>query len=100
MSAFTLQDYVSVIEHSLGFPRAAAPYRNRYCAETGDPLLNEMVDLGMMARGSVINEGRDSYFCVTEAGRPPARGSLSPRVVHPGQRGPRERDPRDRRRSR
>jgi hypothetical protein len=68
-SKFALGSYLQVIEHSLGLQRSPLAYRHQYCTTQDNPLLNEMVVLGMMQLGPLINEGRDRYFYVTEGGR-------------------------------
>lgn len=66
-------DERSILLHSLGveYPRGKRkpkPYRNYYCAEIHDARLPALVQKGLMQAGRVINDGRDQYFHVTEAG--------------------------------
>lgn len=66
------QDQRDVIMHSLGLPnrdrRKTIPYRNYYCTSVGDPKLEAIVAAGWMRKGCTLNEGRDRYYIVTEAG--------------------------------
>jgi hypothetical protein len=63
-----------IIRHSLGYDypdkirRNRGPYRNYYCAGNGSIALEAMVAQGWMNRGSVINDGKDRYYHVTDAG--------------------------------
>lgn len=62
-----------IIEHSLGVshPRGnlkPKPYRKYYCTFAADPEFEAMVAAGLMCAGGKINEGRDQYYIVTEAG--------------------------------
>lgn len=65
-----------IIEHSLGLPYNKKPYRSHYCTSNGDPVLEEMVTVGLMSRGRVINEGRDRYYYVTEMGATAVKSHL------------------------
>jgi hypothetical protein len=56
------------IEHALGLGSAKKPYRRHYCTYASDPELEAMVEAGWMVRGNKINDGRDQYYFVTEAG--------------------------------
>lgn len=71
---------LNILCHSLGIKDdgSGKDYRNHYCIpidfESKD--LTEIRDLvarGLMAAGSKLNEGRDQYFHVTDAGRKVAR---------------------------
>ena len=61
-----------IILHSLGwdYPDQCknGSFRNGYCTRLADPELEAMVNMGWMAHGPVINDGRDCYYFVTEAG--------------------------------
>lgn len=63
-----------IVEHSLGLDRGRGtkkPYRNYFCAGPGGPDRAACEDLaarGLMSAGHTINDGRDRYFFVTEAG--------------------------------
>lgn len=62
---------VTVLLHALGIsdPAQEKPYRNFYCTYVDDPLLLGMVERGLMSPDTVINNGKDQYFIVTEKGR-------------------------------
>jgi hypothetical protein len=61
-----------IIRHSLfGSSGAKKPFRNYFCASVGgeyDAAITRLVGLGLMSRGRTINQGRDYYAYVTEAG--------------------------------
>lgn len=61
-----------IIEHSLGLTQAGESYRNHFCA--GDdhddmPQIKSLVQLGFMRASHKINQGRDTIYVVTEAGK-------------------------------
>ena len=63
------------LTHMLGADKDIAPrdrgYRNRFCATIGDPAdkdLTEMVGMGLVVRGAVINDGHSVFYHATEAG--------------------------------
>lgn len=61
-----------IIRHSLfGSSDKKKPHRNYYCANIGgdaDTEIAKLVELGLMRRGPTINDGKDYYAYVTEAG--------------------------------
>ncbi len=63
----------SVIEHSLGInSRNKTPYRNHFCAGEGHadlPYIKSLVALGFMRASHTINDGRDTIYVVTDAGK-------------------------------
>ncbi len=61
-----------IIKHSLGITYKPEPYRNYFCADEGHadmPTINSLVQLGFMRMSHKINDGRDSIYVVTDAGR-------------------------------
>lgn len=63
-----------VIRHALGLDNSKNAYRNHFCACIADPnddtgIVRALVDRGLMEPGPVINDGRDQYFRVTDAGK-------------------------------
>lgn len=81
MSVATTREQREILRHALGLdpsgkdPRQGQrkaplePYRNHYCTHDGDPKLEALVTLGLMERGRRLNDGRDRYYHVTEAGK-------------------------------
>lgn len=68
-------EQADIIRHSLGLTSASnvgkkrpKPYRNYYCTRDGNPELEALVTLGVMCRANALNDGRDRYYVVTEAG--------------------------------
>lgn len=61
-----------IMRHSLfGSGNSKKPYRNYYCVSVGSPddlVIGHLVDLGLMKYGHVINDGKERYAIVTEAG--------------------------------
>jgi hypothetical protein len=58
---------VSMMAHAI-----QGGYRNHYCAEVVSPAWSQwcgLVVLGLARYGFRINDGRDQYFHVTDAGR-------------------------------
>lgn len=64
------QKEIDILLHSLGIsqPEQREPYRNFFCTYVGDPLMNLMIHKRLMAPSTVINDGKDQYFTVTEYG--------------------------------
>lgn len=65
---------VEIIRHTLGLNRAPESYRNYFCAETNgghtdQPTIDSLVQLGFMRASHTINQGRDTIYVVTDAGR-------------------------------
>jgi hypothetical protein len=61
-----------VIEHSLGLSRWPRSYRNHFCAGEGHddmPYIKSLIELGFMRASHTINDGRDTIYVVTDAGR-------------------------------
>jgi len=63
-----------IIRHSLGLDRSTESYRNYFCAETAgchadQSTIDSLVQLGFMRAARTINNGRDTIYVVTEAGR-------------------------------
>ena len=60
-----------IILHALGnsHKESKLGWRNYYCTEKGDPELEALVEKGFMKRSSLINEGRDQYYVVTDEGK-------------------------------
>lgn len=76
-----------ILEHAIGHPPKGKqkPYRNYYCAEVGSPdavLIDELVSMGLMTKGPLINDGRDFYAYVTEAGASEVNGTLPKAPAH------------------
>lgn len=64
--------HLNILRHSLGLSRSREAYRNHFCAGDGHadmPLINDLVDAGFMRLSHRINEGRDTIYVVTPAGR-------------------------------
>ena len=74
---------VKIMEHALGRSYLNKPhdYRNYYCTWDGDPELEKLVALGYMKRGQTLNEGRDPYYHVTDAGTTALDARECPRCV-------------------
>lgn len=72
----TPQEHIDIITHSLGLTNSKKPYRNRYCANSNDTRMTEMVQLGLMEPGHTINEGRSQFFHVTDNGAKLVKASL------------------------
>ena len=67
------RDEQRVILHSLGMGTHIRQdrhgYRNGYCAGAiKEPLLETMVEKGLMVRGMAINDGENRYYHVSKAG--------------------------------
>tara|TARA_Y100000310_G_scaffold182271_1_gene182362 strand:- start:3071 stop:4096 length:1026 start_codon:yes stop_codon:yes gene_type:complete len=59
---------LEIMRHTLmGGGRKA--YRNHYCADVGNLVLEAMVLIGWLAHGALINDGRHRIYHVTDAGR-------------------------------
>jgi hypothetical protein len=71
----TTAEQRSILKHALGLEgsfKHRHPYRNYYCAEVGgedDAEITRLVEMGLMRKGPTINDGRDYYAFVTEAGK-------------------------------
>lgn len=75
---------VEILQHALGLNRQSKPYRNYYCVAIGGgdfKLLMEMCRDGLCKAGTVINDGYDQYFNVTEAGIEFAKGVENERTA-------------------
>ena len=57
---------LEVMRHALGADSRLRGYRNYYCTNSDDQLLNSMVSKGYMIAGGKINDGRDQYFKVSD----------------------------------
>lgn len=69
------EEYTEIIRHALGLDlyrsKSLLGFRNYYCTVVGTSefaVLKSMVQAGLMREGVKINDGRDQYFHVTEAG--------------------------------
>jgi hypothetical protein len=62
-----------LMRHALGLDgRHAEPRRNAFCAEVGGSQAREieaLIEMGLMRRGPLINDGQDFYASVTDAGK-------------------------------
>ena len=61
-----------LMKHTLGLDRAAESYRDYFCAgedHADMPIISQLIELGMMWKSHVINDGRDAIYKVTVAGR-------------------------------
>lgn len=65
------QDLKDILLHALGNSHVgiALGWRNNYCTDENDPQCEKLVELGLMARGCLINDGRDRYYYATKAGK-------------------------------
>lgn len=80
----TSKAHREILEHSLGIDpantRKRKPYRNYFCVSVGDkeyePLILELIGMGLMKRGPSINDGQDYYVYVTEAGAAEVNATL------------------------
>lgn len=66
------ENELHIIRHALGLNRAKESYRNHFCAGPDHdemPAIKSLVDLGFMRASHTINEGRDTIYVVTPAGR-------------------------------
>ena len=59
-----------IMLHALGSSSTKYPlgWRNYYCAATDDPELLDLVEVGLMKASLTLNDGRNCYFVVTDAG--------------------------------
>ena len=58
-----------LFKHALGIHLDTDyPYRNYYCAVIDDSTMENLVALGLLKRGKIINEGRNRYYHVTTLG--------------------------------
>jgi hypothetical protein len=63
---------VGILKHSLGLNRSDTAYRNYFCADEGHadmPTISSLLQLGFMRASHKINDGRDTIYVVTEAGK-------------------------------
>jgi hypothetical protein len=70
MSIAITQEQRDILRHSL-CGSGSRPYRNCYCVESGcidDRSIQQLINMGLMKRGRTINEGRNYYAHVTDAG--------------------------------
>jgi hypothetical protein len=63
-----------IMRHALlgGSGKYRKPFRNYFCANVGgefDADIEYLVSVGLMTKGPLINDGRDYYAQVTEAGK-------------------------------
>lgn len=82
-------EQLQVLRHSLGLDQNGHgnQYRNYYCDRTGgSPVIVGLCKLGLMVSGNKINDGRDQYFYVTEAGRLAALKDVKPIKMSKGRK--------------
>ncbi len=61
-------DHKGIILHALGVSVRGRVYRDHYYTTIGDPRLEGLVSMGLMQRGGIMDNGRNQYYFVTEAG--------------------------------
>lgn len=61
-----------IIRHTLGLNRSNESFRNYFCAgdsHADQPTIDSLVQLGFMRASHTINQGRDTIYVVTDAGK-------------------------------
>jgi len=88
----TSERMIEILRHSLGLDMhgRGRMYRSYYCLpidfeSTDRSCIREMVAAGLMKEGNTLNEGKDQYFYVTDAGRAAAVKDVKPLRITPGQ---------------
>ena len=72
MEIATTKKQREIMQHALGLHRRPKSYRNYYCAAVGseeDTEITKLVEMHLMEKGQVINDGKAYYAFVTEIGR-------------------------------
>jgi hypothetical protein len=73
------------MHHALGRPKSSAEetYRNNYCCETGSATAQRFETLGLWDFVRLINDGRDTIYCVNGAGKEALARWMEARNVKP-----------------
>jgi hypothetical protein len=68
----TTKQQRDIMRHALGLDQRRESFRNHYCAAVGSPDDGEvrtLIEKGLMVKGETINDGREYYAHVTDAGK-------------------------------
>ena len=69
MTGDELRKMLDSMRHALGLNRQSKPYRNYFCDRVSPRKeIKAAVSKGLMRAGHKINDGRDRYYFVTDAG--------------------------------